>query len=63
MKQEYIQSTEDYKGFVLEIRMYCLSNDNKWHRRCHIYKDNECIAISKSKKEAKEYVNYHLEEQ
>jgi hypothetical protein len=59
MKQEYIQSTEDYKGFTLELRMYCLTDKNRWHRKCYIYKDGEHIAISKNKKEGKEYVDYY----
>ena len=36
MKQEYIQSTEDYKGFTLEIKMFCLDEkiigiENVWY--------------------------------
>ena len=53
MKREYVQSTEEYKGFTLEIRMYCLCDKNSWHKKCRIYKDGKYIAPVKTKKEAK----------
>lgn len=56
--QEYIQSTEEYKGFTLEIRMFCLDEKNNWHRECRIYKDGKGIAISKTKKEAKDLISH-----
>ena len=57
MKQEYIQSTEDYKGFTLEIKMFCLDEKNNWHRKCVVYKGGNSVATCKSKKEAKDLIN------
>ena len=56
--REYIQSTEEYKGFTLEIRMYCLTDKNRWHRECRIYKDGKRIGISKTKKEVKDLIDH-----
>lgn len=58
MKQEYIQSVEEYKGFVLKIQMYCLTEMNDWHRRCQVWKNGKHIAICKTKKEAKDMINH-----
>lgn len=57
MKQEYIQSTEEYKGFTLEIKMFCLDEKNSWHRKCVVYKDGNSVATCKSKKEAKDMID------
>ena len=57
MKQEYIQSTEDYKGFTLKIKMFCLDEKNNWHRKCVVYNDGNIVATCKSKKEAKDLIN------
>lgn len=55
---EYIQSEESYKGFNLKIRRFCLnSNTLMYHRECLIFKGDNSIAISKTKKEAKELID------
>lgn len=58
MIREYIQSEEMYKGFKLVMRRYCL-DDNRgvYHRQCKVYKGDECIGISKTKKEAKDLID------
>lgn len=58
--REYIQSTEEYKGFTLEIRMYCLTNNNRWNRQCKIYRNGKCIGVSKTKKELKDLINHGI---
>ena len=58
MMHEYIQSTEEYKGFTLEIRMCRLSDDGSYHRSCVLYKDGKSIAISKTKKELKDLIDH-----
>jgi len=55
----YIQSTEEYRGYTLEIEMTQDYNHlSLFHRRCNVYKDGKPIAICKSKKEAKDLINY-----
>lgn len=53
---EYVQSREDYKGFVLEIVVY-RHEGHAPHRRCFAYKDGERISCSKTKKELKELID------
>ena len=57
MIRDYIQSTEKYKGFTLEIRRFCLNEKNTYHRECRIYKNGKRIGISKTKKEAKDLIS------
>ena len=57
---EYIQSTEEYKGFVLEIRCYRFSSSKSlaYHRDCRLYKDGVAIARAKTKKELKDLIDH-----
>ena len=58
MGDEYIQSEEFYKGYVLKIRLYRLDDQSMvYHRNCDIYKDGKRIGISKTKKEAKDLIS------
>lgn len=56
--QECTQSTETYKGFILEIRLFRFDGKNNWHRECRVYKDGKRIAICKTKKEAKDLITH-----
>lgn len=56
MIREYIQSKEEYMGFTLEIRRFCLNEKMSYHRECRIYKNGKRIGISKTKKEAKDLI-------
>lgn len=60
--REYIQSTEEYKGFILKIRMFMFVDlgykSTGWHRECLIYRGDERIAISKTKKAAKDLIDH-----
>lgn len=55
----YIQSTEEYKGFILEIELTPTENPSRQHRRCHVYHDGSGIAICKTKKEAKDLIDHN----
>lgn len=58
MIKEYIQSEEQYKGFTLKIRRYCLNDKTlTYHRECRIFRGDEYIALCKTKKEAKEFID------
>ena len=57
MMHEYIQSTEQYKGFTLEVEMCRLHDYGSYHRRCRVYKDGKGIATGKSKKAMKELID------
>lgn len=58
MFYEYPQSTEAYKGYVLEMLVYRLHDRDSFHRRCRVYKDGKPIAVSKTKKEAKHLIDH-----
>lgn len=61
MINEYIQSVENYKGFVLKIRLFRFDScKSGWHRECEIYRNQKRIAISKTKKEAKDLIDNNL---
>lgn len=56
--REYIQSEEEYKGYLLKIRRYCLDDRrNIFHRNCEVWKNGEHIATGKTKKEIKELID------
>jgi len=57
MIREYIQSTEEYKGFVLEIHMTALHDMGHYHRTCEVFRDGKRIGIGKTKKECKELID------
>lgn len=58
MIREYIQSEEDYKGFVLKITRTCLDERRLvYHRRCEVWSNGERIAIGKTKKEIKDLID------
>ena len=58
---EYTQSVQDYKGFILEVVMTrSYNNPSRFHRTCKIIGvDGSCIAISKTKKEAKDLIDHN----
>ena len=58
MMHKYIQSTEQYKGFTLEVEMCRLHDYDSYHRRCHVLKDGKCISVCKTKKEAKDLIDH-----
>ena len=59
MTDEYYQSEESYKGFILKIRRFRYSDTRLvYHRACDIFKDNERIGISKTKREAKDLISH-----
>lgn len=57
MIDEFYQSEEKYKGFVLKIRRFRLNDKLIYHRSCEIFKDGSRVGISKTKKEAKELIS------
>lgn len=57
MLREYIQSEEEYKGFMLVIRMTALSDTGTYHRSCDVFRNGERIGIGKTKKECKELID------
>ena len=57
MMHKYIQSTEQYKGYTLEVEIYRLHDDDGYHRSCHVTKDGKSIATGKSKKAMKELID------
>lgn len=57
MIDEFYQSEEKYKGFVLKIRRFRLNDKLIYHRACDIFKDGSRVGISKTKKEAKELIS------
>lgn len=59
MIKEYIQSEEQYKGFTLRIRRFCLNEKTlTYHRECIIFRDGVSVGIGKTKKECKELIDY-----
>ena len=57
MIDEYCQSEESYKGFVLKIKRFRLSDRMVYHRSCEIFKDGIRVGVSKTKKEAKDLIS------
>lgn len=57
MIDEFYQSEEKYKGFVLKMRRFRLNDKLIYHRSCDIFKDGSRVGISKTKKEAKELIS------
>lgn len=56
--REYEQSRENYMGYTLVIRMFCLDDRRGvFHRECRIEKDGILVGISKTKKEAKDLIS------
>ena len=55
---EYIQSEEQYKGFILKIRRFTLGNNLTYHRCCDIYYNGKRIGIGKTKKECKDLISH-----
>ena len=58
MVVDFIESEEDYMGFVLKVRKYRYTEQKGiiWHRKSELYKNGERIAVSKTKKELKEMI-------
>lgn len=57
MIHRYEQSEEFYKGYKLVLCMTSLTDRLQYHRSCEVYKDNERIAIGKTKKECKDLID------
>lgn len=58
MISTWIQSTEEYKGFTLEIVMTRNSTDKFPHRHCLILdKDGMALGMAKTKKELKDLID------
>ncbi len=53
----YYQSEEKFKGFVLKVYRFRLTEKLIYHRRCDIFKDGVRVGISKTKKEAKDLIS------
>lgn len=58
MIHEYVEFTENYKGYVLETIKYRLHDRDSYHKRVNVYKDGKSIAVSKTKKEAKDLIDH-----
>lgn len=55
---KYTQSSEQYKGFRLDLEMTRDTvHPSLFHRRCRVYKDGEALFLCKSKKEAKDQID------
>lgn len=59
MYSKWIQSTEEYKGFILEIVM-TQYNTGCPHRTCRISKNGEILGIAKTKKELKDLIDHGI---
>ncbi len=59
MYTEWIQSTEEYKGFTLEIIMEWFS-DGCPHRSCRISKNGVALGRAKTKKELKDLIDHNI---
>ena len=57
MIDEFYQSEEKYKGFVLKMRRFRLNDKMIYHRSCDIFKNDSRVGISKTKKEAKKLIS------
>lgn len=64
MVDRYVQSSEIYKGFKLDIVRTCLDdNSRRYNSRCYIYRGKKCIGIDKTKKSAKELIDNNMFEE
>ena len=60
---QYIASTEEYKGFMLEVVMtQSFNNPSRYHKRCNIYSclTGECLGTAKTKKELKDLIDHNI---
>ena len=58
MMHEYIEFTEQYKGFTLETVKYRFSESRSgYHKDVRVSKGGNGVAICKTKKEAKELID------
>ena len=55
---EFTTSTEQYKGFTLEVHKYRLHDRDSFHRLCRVFKYGKPLAICKTKKEAKDLIDH-----
>lgn len=56
--RKYIQSEEQYKGYILRIVMTCLDDRRmQYHRSCEAYHNEKRVAIGKTKKEMKKLID------
>ena len=58
MMYEFISSTEQYKGYILEVHKYRVHDLDSFHRMCRVFKDGTPLAICKTKKEAKDLIDH-----
>lgn len=56
MYSTWVQSTEEYKGFTLEIIMTWFATGCP-HRSCRISRNGKALGISKTKKELKDLID------
>ena len=58
MMHEYIEYTEQYKGYTLETVKYrFLVSRSGYHKEVRVSKDGNGVSICKTKKEAKELID------
>lgn len=57
---EWVQSTEDYKGFTLQVIMSRSDYDKCPHRCCRISKNGKGLGIAKTKKELKDLIDHGI---
>lgn len=58
MVRQYVQSEEEYKGYLLKVVATCLDDKTlQYHRSCEIFKNGVRIGIDKTKKSAKELID------
>ena len=59
MYSTWIQSTEEYKGFTLEIIMTRYAKGCP-HRSCRISRNGEVLGLGKTKKEMKDLIDHSV---
>lgn len=59
MYSTWVQSTEEYKGFTLEIIMTRFATGCP-HRQCRISRNGESLGIAKTKKELKDLIDHGI---
>lgn len=58
MMHEYVEFTEQYKGFTLETIKYRLHDRGGYHKRIRVSKDGKGLAVAKTKKEIKDLIDH-----